>query len=146
MKRTYIIIFLIAISVLTTLTVLGLNQLATGGEYIKTSNRFYWLSGTITFLNFAFTTILLVMAHFIVYRKSLEGKSIYLLLALPYLLFAIFSILNYGYVYELYNVFQQRNAQPIDTPDMENYAVNISLLAFMLCGINLGVIWGVKKV
>lgn len=124
-----------------------MTELTTTAQEAETiSRKFNWLSAAITFLNFCFTTILLVMAHLVIYRQNIRGATLYLLIALPYLLFIIFSVVNYGYIYELYNLFQEKAGMPIDTPDMPVFAFNTAVFAFTIGAINLAIVWGLKKV
>lgn len=147
MKGTYVVIFISAIVVLTFLTLLALSQITTPeGEYESVVKSFNWVSAVITFLNFSFTTILLVLAHLIIYRRMITGKGIYIVLSLPYLLFITFTLVNYLYVYELYNVYQEINLKPIDTPEMDVFALNVAMFALIIGGINLALVYALRKV
>lgn len=146
MKTTYTLTFIVSIVILTVLTVLALRQLTSDAlEYQAALSNFNNLTGAITYIIFVSTTVLLVMAHFIIYKKKPKGNSPYIFIGLPYLFFIVFTMINYMYVYELYNIFQEKNGQVIDTPDMELFALNLSFLAFILAGINLALVKVLKK-
>jgi hypothetical protein len=141
MKKLYTIIFIIAIVVLTVLSVISLNKLGSSEATIEEiSSWLNLLSGLFGYFSFGFTSILLIFAHFIIYKRKAPGFQKYLFIGLPYLLFIVYTIISYVYIYELYNVFQERTGQVIDTPDMDVLGLNLSLFAFIMGGINLAVL------
>jgi len=145
MKGTYTLIFIGGIALLTLLVVLALYQISSTHAYSDVDRTFRWLTGAITFCNFSITTLLLVMAHLLIYRKGIRGAQVYILIALPYVFFILFTLINYVYIYDLYNIYQTKNLVPIDTPEMPVFALNVALFAAILGAINLAVVWGFDK-
>jgi hypothetical protein len=137
MKKTYIIIFIVAIVVTTLLVITALSQFSTSLSDKVILIRYTWLSGCVTFFNFSFTTVLLVIAHLALYREKLGKQEAYWMIGLPYAFFIIFTQVNYTYMYELYNVYQEKSLEIIDTPEMPVFALNVSVFAAMIGAINL---------
>lgn len=146
MKRTYLVVFILAIITLTTLCVLSLNKLGSAEGELQSVSYWFNLLMTLTgYFNFGFTTLLLVCGHFIIYKGKAPGFQKYLYIGLPYIMFIVFTIAAYQYIYDLYNVFQERTGQVIDTPDMNVFALNTSIFAFTIGAINLVVLKVLRK-
>lgn len=146
MRRFYSLVIISSIIILTLLTVFVQFSLVegsrTGGQVVRDFN---WLSGLMTFLNFCMLALGLVLAHIIFFKSAIKSISSYFAIAIPYLVFILFTIINYSYSHELLNIFQFRNNMAVDTPSMAVFAINVSIIILITALADLIVVWFLSR-
>lgn len=146
MRLFYTLVIISSIVILTLVTVLVQFSLVEGTRSgVQVVRDFNWLSGLMTFLNFSMLALGLVLAHIIFFQTSIKSTSTYFTIALPYLVFILFTIINYSYSHELLNIFQFRTKLPVDTPSMGVFATNVSIIILVAAMADLAVVWFLSR-
>lgn len=146
MRLFYSIVIISSIIILTLVTLLVQFSLVEGSRTgVQVVRDFNWLSGLMTFLNFSMLALGLVLAHIIFFKSAIKKKSLYFAIAIPYLVFILFTIINYSYSHELLNIFQFRNKMAVDTPSMAVFATNVSIIILVTALIDLAVVWFLSR-